>query len=178
MLETILGVLTSSAGGGLLGTVGSLFKGKAEYKARKLELRHEQEMRKLDREELELEAKLRAEEIEAKGKFDVQLAELEAEAAREVNDAELRTTSYSADKASYGGGWVDKIRGIMRPVITIYLLGISTYIAVYLTAILNGLGSFGDDEALALYGTIINAIVFLTTTAVTWWFGSRPINKK
>jgi len=135
-------------------------------------------MRKLDREELELEAKLRVEEIQTKGEFETQLAQLEAEAAREVNDTALRSESYSVDKASYGGGWVDKVRGMMRPLITVYLLGISTYIARVLTATLNGLGALGEAESITLYGNIINAIVFLTTTAVTWWFGSRPINKK
>ena len=178
MLETILSLAGSAAGGGILGVAGNWLKSRGERKLIKMQNEHAVSMRKLDQGEMRLEAELALQQIEATNKGKLALANVEAQRAFDVAATELQKQSYNADKATYGGGWVDKIRGLMRPTITVFLLIVTTYIAVTLTGILGGLDSLPSDELFNLYITIINAIVFLTTTAVTWWFGTRPTNKR
>ena len=102
----------------------------------------------------------------------------ESQVAGDVELAEmtLRSNSYSHDKATYGGGFVDGLRGLMRPVITLYFAIIMTVIAYQLMKLNNGQW-VNPTEAQAMLREVINAIIFLTTTAVTWWFGSRPSNR-
>lgn len=176
MLE-ILSLLGSATGGGLLGIAGNFLKGRAEIKGKKLDYEHERGMRSLDMAELKMEATLKNQQISLENTGKLALANVEADRAKDVAAAELQQASYSADKAQYGGGFVDKWRGSMRPGMTMYLLVLMTYIACQINGIVGGVDQLGTEQIWGLYENLINSIVFLTTTAVTWWFGSRPTNK-
>ena len=176
MLE-ILSLLGSATGGGLLGIAGNFLKGKAEIKGKKLDYEHERDLRKLDMDELKIEASLKNQQIKLENDGELALANVEADRAKDVAASALRQASYNADKASYGGGIVDKIRGIMRPMITIYLLVLMSYIAYQVDTIVGGVEELPSKDIWGLYENLINSIVFLATTAVTWWFGSRSTNK-
>ena len=75
--------------------------------------------------------------------------------------------------ASYGIGWVDAIRGLMRRVMTtlcsLASIGIGVAALVAAWALLEGDGVVARDLVLQIVGMIL----FLTSTVVTWWFGSR-----
>jgi len=166
MLETIIQVLSSAAGGGVLGLVGSYFKSRQEWKGRELEIKHSLAMRKLDREDIKLEAELQFRRVG-----------LESEIQADINAGKLQEVSYNADEAKYGGGIVDAVRGLMRPLITTYLLVYSSFLGYKLHELLGGLDSLPEVKLFELYMTLVTAAIFLTTTAVTWWFGSRPTTK-
>jgi len=181
-LTTILGAVGSAASGGLLGLFGTGFKLWADHKSAQSKRTFELKMRKLDQEEMQLEHQLHMREAEAQAKKEIAVAtvhkeETEAQASADVEKAEiqLRQGSYLQDKATYGGGFVDGVRGLMRPVLTLYFAVLMALIAYQLFQLANV--HIGTSTASYLLKDIINACIFLSTTSVTWWFGSRPIHK-
>tara|TARA_R110000822_G_scaffold154105_5_gene293597 strand:- start:818 stop:1369 length:552 start_codon:yes stop_codon:yes gene_type:complete len=178
MLETILSLVGSSFGGGLLGVFGTFIKSKSEYKNKKLDYDHSIAMHKADMESMKLEAQLKVDEIQLQNEGRLALANVEMERAQDVNDANIRQASYTNDKASYGNLFIDGVRGLMRPMITTYLLILMTYISYQINTIVGGVAGLPVAKIWALYHELIIAIVFLTTTTITWWFGTRPVVKK
>lgn len=173
MIEMVLGLFGSATGGGLFGIVGSWLKGREERRKMELEFDHEQTMRRLTQEEMRLEADLAIQQTEAEFAGKQAVAETEAEAAKDVAASELMAASYQHDKATYGGGLIDSIRGAMRPMITTYLLIVISMIAWKLFAI-DDVFAAAPGDARALLGQVVQDMVFLAVTAVTWWFGTRP----
>ena len=176
MIE-LLSLLGSATGGGLLGIAGNWLKGRGELKAKKLDYDNEREMRSLDMQELKLEATLKTQQIRLENEGKLAVADVEAERAKDVALSELQMASYTADKASYGNGFVDGIRGMVRPVTTAYLLILMTYLGVQMHGVVGGVEAINPDKAWAMYESIINSVTFLTTTCVTWYFGARSTIK-
>ncbi|MCG7945330.1 MAG: hypothetical protein N0C84_03190 [Candidatus Thiodiazotropha taylori] len=105
---------------------------------------------------------------------------------------EVMTARYEADRASYSlesvkrltGIWknlagfslavVDVVRGIMRPLITLYTLGLLTAIGWLMYRAAAG----AIPEMPALWLEIVQAVILLATTSVTWWFGSRQLRRQ
>lgn len=73
-------------------------------------------------------------------------------------------------------GWMEKAKAIVRPLLTLYLVMLTTYMAWSLnTLIADNQPALTDTGA--TYPHIVNTVLFLTTTAITWWFGARPPHK-
>ncbi|WP_040728242.1 hypothetical protein [Thiomicrorhabdus sp. Kp2] len=181
-ITTILGAVGSAASGGLLGLFGTGIKMWADHKAEEAKRTFELAMRQADREEMQLEHDLHMKQVEAQANRDIAIANqnrltTESQIAGDVELAELnlRQTSYSNDKATYGGGFVDAIRGLMRPTLTLYFAVLMALIAYQLMQITGQM--IGTANAQYLLKEVINAIIFLATTSVTWWFGSRPVKR-
>ena len=192
MFETILGVLGSAAGGSFIGMIGTAIKGFQEYKDRQTERRHELEMRRLDQEDMRLEAELAIKQTEAEYAGKAHLATVEGAIALDIAAAELQGKSYDNDQATYSKGvvntltgyfgnlmrallvFVDVARGLMRPGITVYLIVIESLICYQLYQLLLKFNAPPAEETMKLFIVVVNSVVFLTATAVTWWFGSRP----
>lgn len=186
----MLEFLFSAAGGGLFGTIGGLLK-------HFLELRQEAEKRKND---LELAKEMNSHEVNM---YDKQIELIKLEAANALTLAELNKTKeeniswnesvaslMASDKATYAVGdkakdskwfiFVDVVRGLIRPGITIYfdillsILGIwvlYTIFNVYPTLLAN-------EEFIKLTFTkLLDAVIMIGTTATMFWFIARP-NKK
>lgn len=164
MFDTIISMAGNALSGGLLGLVGTGIHAFLAYKSTQVKNNHELAMRKLDIDEISQEAALRLKQTETE--IAGQQAITEAK-----TDADIRAASYAADKATYGITWVDALRGIMRPLITIYSLGLMTWIGLSLHSAAGGV----IPNAAQLWAQIVGTIILLTTTCVTWWFGSRRI---
>lgn len=184
ILGTVGGLIGSAASGGIFGLLGNGIKSWFDQKAEQAKMNHEIKMREMDQQEITLEHSLKMKEIEEQVKGDIAKATqsrmaTEANAAAEVDKAAigLRQASYEMDKATYGGGFVDIIRGMMRPVLTLYFAVLMSLIAWELMKINDG-QFVNPTEAQAMFKDVINAIIFLATTSVTWWFGSRPNRRK
>jgi hypothetical protein len=67
---------------------------------------------------------------------------------------------------------VDVVRGLMRPVITLGLLILMA--VIYFTVAQDMAGP--DDVPVQI--TIIATVLYVGTTAVLWWFGTRNLSKK
>lgn len=192
MFETLLGILGSAAGGSLIGMVGTAIKGFQEYKDRQAQRQHDLEIRRLDQEDMRLEADLAIKQTEAEFAGKANLANIEGAIALDVAAAELQEKSYDNDKSTYSKQvmgklsgfignlmrgllvFVDVTRGLMRPGITVYLMVIESIICYQLYQLLLEFDVLPAEEAMKLFIVVVNSVVFLTATAVTWWFGSRP----
>ena len=73
---------------------------------------------------------------------------------------------------------VEIARGLMRPLITCYVLGVATYFAYNISALVGGLKTLDPAATFALYGNIIDEIFFLANLCVSWWFGARGSSKR
>lgn len=165
--------LASLLSGGLTGIVGSLATGLMSYFKQKEINRHTIEMRKLD---------MQLAQMQIDSEKDI--ANIDKEKAIETEEVKAFRTSMS-DTTLYAGETIrnhrvwgvfymllDFIRGGLRPVMTIYLVVLTTYIYNDLQAML-GQQAIPVEEAIEIVRYIINAIVYLTMTVILWWFGTR-----
>lgn len=182
MLQALLG-----AGGGILtGLIGTSLHAIFKVWGDKQRFAHDLAMRKLDLEAMATEHDMRIKEAEAKYAGEEKIARLDIEEAEVKAGAEIRAASYDNDKATYydpnAKGWVgamlalvDAFRGFMRPGITAYLLVCTSVIAYGLHQTMENAVTLKPEE---VYQQVIMSILFLTETAVTWWFGSRALARK
>jgi len=156
----ILETLLAAGGGSITGAVGGVA---SAYFQMKLQ---------------EAQIPLRMAELEAK-KFHAQQerqaiqAQEQGATTREEAKAQARTfeAAHESDRATYGNWLIDAIRGMVRPLITgwlVYLLSDMTFV----------LWELQDDNLdgeywRELFRHLIVSWTYLTTTAVMYWFGSR-----
>ena len=76
-------------------------------------------------------------------------------------------------------GLVDFTKEMARPGITVYLLGISTWITIKAWSLLERINGavMTPNMAIGIVSDAINVVLYLTVTAVTWWFGDRMAAK-
>lgn len=164
MLEALIPLFST-----IFGTVGALCKGHQERKLRTLELEYGLKNRDKDLEELKVENEHRQ-----------RIAQTEAETAREISVDKTLQASYTAigpmfkDSQSPWLRAVDGFTALMRPMITLYLLVVTTYMASCVNEVVDGLNALQPTELVGLYKNIIMSLISLTMTTVGWWFGSRP----
>ncbi len=169
MLEAIL---ASSALGSLFGLIGGAIDKYQERKLNEMKFKHELAMREVD-------AKILAQEWAARTK----VAEVESAGREAVEDSKAFAESFRTEPQRYSEGvtptaaqgWLlvilDFVRGVTRPGLTLYLCALTTL--VYWEARrLMGPG-MTPEMAIGVLGQIISTILFLSTTCVTWWFGTR-----
>tara|TARA_R100001377_G_C3168219_1_gene102068 strand:- start:518 stop:976 length:459 start_codon:yes stop_codon:yes gene_type:complete len=151
----MFGVISSVLTGGATGLIGSLLtKGigifEAGQKRKDKALEYEQELKLLDR-----QAVLKTAETEN------ELAIANAETA-----ASLREASYSHDNSvGRPHRWVVDVLRLVRPVLTAFLL------------VLVG-GIYFTTNDFAMKAGVIDSVLFMTSSAVTWWFGDRSLQGK
>lgn len=193
-------LLMSIFSGGATGLLGIVFQRYFDMKAKqqeievvKLNLQNSLELKRLDIEQAGQEWKFRTEIAgkEAAAKVDVAIQD---RAAREVDaDANLLQASFAADRASFltadvlkSGGrlvrWmmatVDFVRGMIRPGLTIYLVVLAHLMYMDAQKMLVARGEqVTAAELQALTLQIVGTLLYLATTAVVWWFGTRPPKK-
>lgn len=158
-------MLAALLSGGATGVLGSLLSHVVDIFKQRQENKHELELRKLD----------------------LQAMDKEYEFQREKSGDETLRASYEMDKAAYVNnqkleGWglhaltlVDVIRGLIRPALTCILLYVLWDTRCQLEQILDSVGMehISVEQATELYSEMINSIIYIGTTAVLWWFGSR-----
>jgi len=176
VIETLTALFSSAAGGGLFGLIGTGIHSMLAVKQEQDKAKKEIEMRRLDLDELRLQNdaadKRSATELallQLRGQQDAAKAQADAAVTEMTTAKEIQLSSYAADTASYGGGAVDTVRGLVRPLITAYTLGLMTWIAWLLYDATGG--TIADPSV--LWSRVVEAILFLTITTCTWWFGSR-----
>ena len=148
-------VRSSVLTGGATGLIGSLLSKaigifEASQRRKDKALEYEQELKLLDK-----QAALKTAETGN------ELAIANAETA-----ASLREASYSHD-SSMGKPhrWVVDVLRLVRPVLTAFLL------------ILVG-GIYFTTNDFAMKAGVIDSVLFMTSSAVTWWFGDRSLQSK
>ena len=151
--------LASILAGGATGLLGTAITGVMGYFERKQRHAQEMELRKIDMQIAKSEA-ASAERVAA----------IEAESAESAAQWRALEGSYNAATKRWGSGdspWltvVDVVRGLMRPVLTLGSLILVAVIYFYSDI------PVADDMQVQ----IINTSLYISTTCVLWWFGSRP----
>ncbi len=177
--------LTSIVSGGLTGIVGAAISRYADYKTKQLDIETE-------RLKLENEIKLRhIDERIMEKEWDARdrIANVEADGRTDVSDSAAFAVSLNSEPKMYSNPkkttavantfmvFVDCVRGLIRPVLTIYLCGVTT--AVYMqagTIIKNQ--PITIDQSVEIYQQISATILYLTNCCVLFWFGTRPKDQK
>lgn len=173
-MDWITDIFTNAVSGGLTGLLGTVFSGLIMWKENADKRKHELEMRRVDIEERKTEAEITLKQTNA-----------ETEAARFVGELNAFQASQRADKATYSikdpsNPWliaVDVVRGLIRPVLTIGLVIITTIITFDAIEAMGGYDQFLEVQGAQIVIDLVLALVYMTTTAVLWWFGTRALDK-
>lgn len=169
MIESILGIFSGGAFGAVTGLVGSWLTKREERATLELKQAHESKMRELDIDEAKQEHSRALELADKKN----QAVQTEAEIQADIKAAETFETSIKVGNQPSGIAWIDGFRSLMRPLITLFLLLASVVLTVKISTLGVGLETLGVEPLSAMLQQIINELLFLTTTVVTWWFGTR-----
>jgi hypothetical protein len=169
-MAALLSLLTSTGFGGIVGILGSWLTKREERKNIELQYAHDFKMAELRRDEVKLEA----EHELAMADKQMERAQMEGNIA--LGEAELSAfqEGLREQNKTYGIKVVDAVRGLMRPLITLYLLAIATMLTYKINELVGGISTLPLEELLKTYKNVIDQMLFLTATSVTWWFGSRP----
>jgi len=137
--------ISSALGGSLLGGILSLFQKWADVKAKGMEA-------------------------------DIEIRKMESMARLKVTEGELAafTTSQQAnediDIPENTPVWVSAIRVLVDAFRAFTRPGLTWAMIITLSCVI-----FGDKLGITAIETVISDFVFTTSTAVMWWFGSRPL---
>ena len=189
LFETILG--------GVTGLLGTAITSVINFKTQKMKNSHEIELIKVQTDAMKIEAEMNIQIKRAEIEGAVELADSQAyiESQKTGNEAmfsekwigylfgvegRIRYLAFpAAIILAMGFGLVDWMRGAMRPVLTIYLTVMTTVVTIMAWNIMqqHGLEGMSVSEALGIFKDVINIIIYLTVSTVTWWFGDRSTAK-
>jgi len=184
VIETVASALV-----GLLGTGLTTY---SNYKLKKLEFDHKIALMKAESEAMVIEAKA-----------NIQIAKANAQAAVDVEEARAFTASVQANKSLLPSDWlnslmnqkgwarflckplavlllllmgvIDVLNHSMRPVLTLYSLGIASWVTWKCYNLLPE--TVSADISMAQWAEAANIVMLLSVTMVTWWFGDRRVAK-
>lgn len=177
MLLTILGNIFA---GGATGLLGVIFQRFSDYQNKKLDLQlekqrmdNELEKRKIDILIADKEWAGRLSVARAEGEASMQVAETNAFSHSLWQEPDRYST---ATKLTSNQQWLmvilDALRGVVRPFLTIYLCALTTYVW-FQVKMLMGTTHIEEEAALEVWKMVVGQILYLTTTVVLWWFGTR-----
>lgn len=193
--SSILGGIT-----GLFGNiVGAFFKykqGQLDIEKTKLQNAHELEMTKAETEAMVTEAKanIKITEATVEGKVDIEDSKAYLTSQQEGNknlfdnkwiDGLLNQTGWwkiitlpLASLIATLFGLVDFIRMLIRPSLTVYLVGVTSYITWMAWKIMHTAGvAITSAQAVGIFTSVTDIVVYLTVSCVLWWFGDRRLEK-
>jgi len=178
MLELLGAAFSSIVGGGMTGILGVVVQRIADFKNKQLDLQLNKQKYEYELTLRKVDAEIMAHEWAGRTK----VAEVEASGREAVADSQAFAASFNEpqrysdpSRANNTQTWLlvilDFIRGIVRPGLTIYLCVITTLIYFQARELLGS--SIPEEHAYEILKTIIGTILYLTTTCLLWWFGSR-----
>lgn len=177
ILGTVFGSIFSGGATGLLGVVAQRF---ADYKNKQLDMQLEKQRGEIELAKRRADAEIMAQEWAGRMK----VAEVEGETAKDVAASNAFAQSLFKEPERYSFAptlspaqqWVmvtlDAARGLVRPFLTIYLCALTTYVWWQVRSLLSA-EQLESTAALDVWKLVVSQILYLTTTVVLWWFGTR-----
>ena len=184
--------------GGIAGLVGNAITSYFTYKQKYMEYSHAEKMIELETKAMiaEAEANIKIVKAQVEGAIEVADSSAYMESIKQGNREQF-SDKWISDLLSVQGkvgrffaiptaifiaflfGIVDFFKGFMRPALTAYLVGLTTWVTLLAKDILEKANAetLTASQALVLFGDVITLIIFLTTSCVTWWFGDRRVSK-
>ena len=183
--------------GGITGLIGSITTSITNYKIQKLKNEHEVIMVKENTKAMiaETEANIKVTQVEAEAAIEL------ADSHAYLKSIELGNKNMFSqkwiDKLFSVTGWVkfiaipvgvliaflfgmvDFLKAFTRPGITWLFTGATLFLAFTAYQVLGAAGMSAMDTAaaMAILTHIMNIVLYLTVSCVTWWFGDRRIAK-
>lgn len=195
LIEGLLGTVT-----GIIGNaVGAWFK----FKDRKLELEgmkltheHEVNMVRIQTQAMIAEAKanIKVTQAQVEGAIEIEDSRAFMEAQKQGNkslfsyqwiDGLMQIQGWwriitfpVASLIAFLFGFIDFLRGLIRPALTIYLCGVTTWVTFMAWEIMQRSEiTLSAIQAVDIFNDTISIVTYLTVTAVTFWFGDRQMSK-
>jgi len=190
--------------GGITGLLGNAITSYTNFKTQKLKNLHDIDKWKHEDKKIELETKAMIAEAGMK----MEIIKTEVEGAVELADTNAFMANIKqSGKKSFSEKWLDKLfavtgwlkyisipvailiaflfgivdflKALMRPGLTAYLVGLSTWITYIAWEILqrSNLEAMTAVQASAIFQEVTSVIIYLTVSCVTFWFGDRRIAK-
>jgi hypothetical protein len=183
--------------GGVVGLLGNAVTTYFTYKQKLMEYTHAEKMIELEMKAMLAEAEANIKIVRAQVEGAVEIADSAAymESIKQGNRDQF-SDKWIADLLTVKGKWrfiaipvavliaflfgiVDFFKSFMRPALTAYLVGLTTWVTLLAKDILDrsGVDTLTAAQAIVLFDNVVTLIIFLTTSCVTWWFGDRRISK-
>jgi len=197
IMELFGSLLSAVLGGGATGLLGIVVQRWFDWKAKAQELEVVKENNRLaevlgnqelQRTERTAEAQERIADADRAARIGV--AEQDRQGIEAQAAATLQGESYKSDTTTFltgklkskAGPWVvgamafvDMVRGLIRPVLTAYLVWTAECMRTDMQAILNRYGTqLPVATVQELLMQVTSTLLYLATVAVVWWFGTRP----
>ena len=164
-MEFISGILGPILTGGVTGIIGTGLSGVLALLKKGQNHKYELELRKIDLQEIRLEGAM-ADKRHAL-MLEATTVQSQSQALQE-SYKNARSFLTSGKRLTPAQTWVmvfiDLVRMMMRPVITLFMV-------IWLYRI------YGNTEFPDIYEQVASSVIYLTTTVVMWWFGSRQIDR-
>jgi len=93
-------------------------------------------------------------------------------------DAESFQSAVKSSSKMSGNKFLDGMKSLIRPVITMYLLIGITIITVEIHQLIGGLEVIPVKELTSIYVRIISECLYFTSVAISFWLGIRPAQKR
>jgi hypothetical protein len=189
--------------GGVTGLIGSVVGGVFKYKTMKAQI----ELKKSEHAHERAMVIAETQAMIAEAKANIAITRAQVEGAVDLEDAKAYVESQKeGNKSMFSNKWIDKLfsvegnwriitlplgmliatlfgftdffRGIIRPALTVYLCGATTWITTMAWEIMNQHGlQLQAVQAVEIFNNVTSIVTFLTISCVTWWFGDRRIAK-
>lgn len=178
LLSSIANLASGGILGGITGLIGSAVSSYSKYKLTKLNYQHQVDMERIKQDTMRVSAETGIQIQQAKTQGQVELANIEArKASYEQSNKDLFNVSYMQYLPKFfkaiiamSFAFVDSVKHSVRPFLA-YLFTMSIMILAYI--------SYQKDATLFYVSgdKIVITILYLTTTAITWWYSDRSIEK-
>ena len=167
ILGSITDIFTGGLAGGITGIIGSIGSAFMNYKMKKLEYQHEIDMGNM---------RIKIANSKVQGEVEKSEAEARKESYKEISNTFFKASyfkelpSWTRPVVAIMFALLDFIRGIIRPLLTIYLsalvfwIGYNTYLA--------------DNTAFTSSAKeLVTIVLYLAVMTYSWWFCDRKIEK-
>jgi len=172
MFTSLIAFVSTSGFSALTGLVGGWLAKREERKLAQINNQHEKDMAAIDR---QAEADAHTYSLALADKQH-EIAQTEGEINQELADTNLVAQTIKAQAKHSGVKWVDGTLRFVRPVITVYMLVLLSFIGYNLHILVGGFESLDEQIILKLYLQLVTSVINLTFLCVGWWFGARGGN--
>ena len=160
--------------GGVTGLAGSGLQFLGGYFKEKRDQKHQLALRALDMDSMKLESQLALSKTEAEGEISKDLATQHAF----EKSFEMDRATYTPVNADPRTAWIlvsiDAIRGLVRPAITLWMCYLLIRLHLDLQKYGGGMQNLSPSAVEDLWSNVTLTILYIATTVILWWFGSRP----
>ena len=175
MLAGILSILTSGAGGGLIGGIMGLFRQSSESKERVALAKLAIERDNLEYREANLEREHQLTMLNSGAKIELDKVITETEAQAEIATVTALGKAQKVFAKLKTSSWMDNYRASVRPTFAYFVMAMFTVFLAWAFSHYSD-GIEASQGAIILMG-LLDTLVFMVTSITSFYFVSRPNTK-